>query len=122
MGQSTDLGLLSDCPTIHAFDSCQSSLLWGDLVWLSRTGIEEDDDDSDAEEVRGGFALTSLPASMHPAASDLLSLSRNTGPTCWRPDLPPTAFPLPLAWATRQGLGGFNFEYNKTFELRGPAL
>ncbi|XP_004587185.2 structure-specific endonuclease subunit SLX1 [Ochotona princeps] len=30
--------------------SCQSSLLWGDLVWLSRTGIGEDDDGSEAEE------------------------------------------------------------------------
>lgn len=35
--------------------SCKNSLLWGDLIWLCWMGTEEEEEDLESEEVRGGF-------------------------------------------------------------------
>lgn len=52
------LYLLSTAP----LGSCKNSLLWGDLIWLCRLGTEEEEEDLELEEVRGGYS----PSSTHP--------------------------------------------------------
>ena len=47
-------------PTVP-LGSCKNSLLWGDLVWLCRMGTEEEEEDLELEEVRGGFGAYPSP-------------------------------------------------------------
>lgn len=49
-------------PPLHPLGSCKNSLLWGDLIWLCQMGTEEEEEDLELEEVRGGLS----PFPTHP--------------------------------------------------------
>lgn len=62
--------------------SCKNSLLWGDLIWLCRMGTEEEEENLELEEVRGGFGPYPTLSLRLPLTALLLStetLDRHAG-------------------------------------------
>lgn len=109
--------ILTLSPTNHTPGSCKNSLLWGDLIWLCRMSTEEEEEDSELEEVRGGLGPSLTPSPGLPFTNPLVStgtLDRHAG------DLILSVSNLcPLLFcATPCGSGQFLLEYNKESELR----
>lgn len=97
--------------------SCKNSLLWGDLIWLCRTGSEEEEENLELEEVRGGFGPCPILSPGPPLTTLLVStgtLDRHAGDLT----LSPPALHPSLFCATAFGSGQILLEYNKKSELR----